>query len=55
MPNLKKLKAEQDDLHNQIFGARGNVHMSPVQRLFNRIIEIDKEMLGVKNVDNTED
>ena len=48
MTTLEKLIAEQKEIHDKIFAARGDVHMSPVQALWNRMHEIDAEILGVK-------
>ena len=48
MTRLEKLIAEQKEIHDKIFAARGDVHMSPVQALWNRMHEIDAEILGVK-------
>ena len=48
MTHLEKLIAEQKEIHDKIFAARGDVHTSPVQALWNRMHEIDAEILGVK-------
>ena len=42
------LVAEQKELHDKIFAERGNVHMTPVQKLWNRLHVVDAAILGVK-------